>query len=484
MAFLRTARANEVRFGISEDIWQRVRVASAVGTLSPNLVEQASDILGEHLTPDRYLLSHATIVCSCDTEEPPNVRLGKLTVDGNRINRKYGDYRITKDTEKFGNNNNDGWERKLLLKSYRTFVGADNFVEHVQLPEHNKGRIIDAVARDIGPSIYVDILLATDRKHRELIANIEKRKIATLSMGCYIDFSVCSRCGHVSTDETNMCRHIRYEKGNQYVDDMGTLRRTIELCGHHSVDPTGGNRFIEASWVEVPAFKGAVMRNILQPQDVSPELYRRARQILAMPPKQWNPDNLQGIIKAASLVLAVKERSRAAGRFDFDEPDEDEEGAEPAGEQVGPIETAIDELVEWMGNEAQRKLKEKMKPAPSEPSTFEEPLSPNESLIHEGRARRDATATNVYHGGLQRLASIARSDGQLMNGIKRFNEAFGVKVPDYIYKTALRVGASTRYRNVQHFNQACARVMQRKPNLGEAKTLIRLGKLLSQRVDH
>jgi intein/homing endonuclease len=82
--------------------------------------------------------------------------------------------------------NCDCWSRPVLLASYPTFVGAHNFIEHVQIEDLSKGRIIDAVARDVGDSVYVDILIATDRQHEDLITAIESGKMATLSMGCFV----------------------------------------------------------------------------------------------------------------------------------------------------------------------------------------------------------------------------------------------------------------------------------------------------------
>ena len=151
----------------------------------------------------------------------------------------------------------------VLLKSYRTFIGAHNFLEHVQIENLSKGRILDAVARDIGDSVYIDILIATDRKHRELIKDIVSGELTTLSLGCSIDGSTCTQCGHWAADETEFCDHIKYMKGNTFYDERGNRCRIAELCGDESLDPTAGVVFIEGSWVKVPAFKGAVRRNLI-----------------------------------------------------------------------------------------------------------------------------------------------------------------------------------------------------------------------------
>jgi hypothetical protein len=186
MGFAKFANASVVQPAINKAGWDDIRHA-AVG-LGPNFDErigtQAQVILQKY-DPSKYLLSHCSIIASVDTEKPGQP-LGKQMFDGVQIDRKYPDYYITVGTSKYVNNNQDAWERKLLLAAYKTFIGAENYVEHIQIPELSKGKIIDAAARDIGDSIYVDILVATDKKHKALIEAITNGSLATLSMGCFV----------------------------------------------------------------------------------------------------------------------------------------------------------------------------------------------------------------------------------------------------------------------------------------------------------
>ena len=236
MAFLRFARATSdtVRPCIPFKEWDEHRIAhrskTRIASVSSNLIDQASQIFHRDFNPDQYLLTHATIIASVDAVDVPHTKLGSVTEDGFKIHRKFADFRVTSDTDQYINNNLDGWSRPVLLASYPTFIGAHNFCEHVQIEDLSKGRIIDAVARDIGESIYVDILVATDKKHRDLIASIENGKMSTLSMGCTVDFTLCTRCGHLAVDETDMCPHIRYEQGNIFYDENGGKHRVAELC--------------------------------------------------------------------------------------------------------------------------------------------------------------------------------------------------------------------------------------------------------------
>jgi hypothetical protein len=209
MAFLKYARADVTQPSWSIDYWgnfvQRARGRVRTASSSPNLVAQASEILQDQFSPEKYLLTHATIVASVDTSEVSNVKLGNVSEMGRRVNRRWANYHILPKCDIYINNNHDAWDRPVLLKSYRTFVGAHNFVEHVQIEDQSKGRIIDAAARDIGDSVYVDILIATSRRHASLIRDIESGRMGTMSMGCSVTETICTKCGNVAADETEMC---------------------------------------------------------------------------------------------------------------------------------------------------------------------------------------------------------------------------------------------------------------------------------------
>lgn len=185
MAFAKYASAKIVKPDINAPVWDRVLSSSGqvLGTAFAN--REASKIALTQYNPKDYMLSHCTIVASVDTENGPG-QLGQHYEGRSIIDRKYADYYITPETSKFVNNNQDSWERKLLLSSFRSFVGGENYVEHLQIPEMSKGKIIDAAARDIGDSIYVDILVATHRKFKPLVASIQKGDLQTLSMGCFL----------------------------------------------------------------------------------------------------------------------------------------------------------------------------------------------------------------------------------------------------------------------------------------------------------
>lgn len=264
---------------------------------SPSRVKVAKDLVAQY-DPGKWLLSHATIIASVD-------------VDIADQNNPKGNYWIKPEYSMFVNNNGDSWERELLKKCYQTFVGSDNYVEHVQIPELSKGKIVDVALREIPfmkgsdgkdlTTLYVDILIATNKKHTDLIDKIKTGDYNAMSMGCLIEYSQCSQCGRIAKDESEACEHVRYFKKNYFYDPNGVKRIIAELCGR-AEDP-GSCKFIEASWVKKPAFEGAVLRNIVEPSAGFDSKFQIA---LGMPSYIAKPGD---ILRAASDTAAnlVKE---------------------------------------------------------------------------------------------------------------------------------------------------------------------------------
>lgn len=242
MSFKKTANA-QVADLISLNAWEKMHGNRAFGTKTARSVQKLS------VEQSKFLLSHCTIMSSVMTEEDPF------------------DHLIKPETSHLVNNNDDAWSNEVIRLSYKTFVGAFNFLEHFQSSQAAKGHILDAVLRKvkIAPDVhvfYVDILVATDFKHESLIADIRANKMRYMSMGCTTDLVVCSYCGAHCTDQSTFCEHLERNKGEFLIDDEGIPRRVAELCGHKSL-PGGGVAFVEASWVGTPAFPGAANRSVV-----------------------------------------------------------------------------------------------------------------------------------------------------------------------------------------------------------------------------
>lgn len=460
MAFLKHANARVVHPLVTGQQWGRIRKASA--TSSRDLTEQAREILGGSLDMDKYLFTHCTIVASVDVESVPNVKLGMVKVGSETVNRRWADYYIKPSCSQYVNNNGDSWSREVLKMAYPTFIGADNFQEHVQIKEQSKGRILDAVARDIGDSLYIDILVATDRKHTQLIEDITSGKLGTLSMGCSTVHTTCTFCGNVAIDETQLCEHIRYSKLNTFLDDSGTKRIIAELCGHPTEksdsQAPGGVRFIEASWVQVPAFTGAVMRNILSPDQVSQE---QARKVLSSLPSEWSNEFR---FKAAKTVKA----------FEFgEEGGEGGEGEQPAAAEAPqePFKDIEDALYDTLKTRVRDRIEREI----AQKNTQEEPppaMGPNDSVIKEASMKRYAASLNA-------LVKAASSPKTLVEGVARINEAYGVQIPKSLYRLALSVGLPNRYNTPNQYLTAIRKTAGRELKSAEIRVVVRVGSLLA-----
>jgi len=504
MAFSKFANAvvQKPRVGLSE--WNDYRRQSllAKGTQFTN---RSSSISIGNYKPDRYLLTHCTIIASVDTDEPPNTKTGAevAAADGTTINRPHADYLIHPDCSKYINQNGDAWERKLLLSTYSTFIGAENYVEHIQIPELSKGKIIDAVARDLGDTVYVDILVATDRKHKDLVAKIESDELNTLSMGCTISFSICTKCGNKAIDEPDLCRHVKYEKGNKFVGPNGKIRVVAELCGHHT-DPESV-KFIEASWVANPAFKGAVMRNILHmggPETKTPTPYEHdALQGLihdAHIEASGRSSDWTDFIKTASAQITREVRRDLRLGFGGGGFDDEEEDKAPE-----PDKGMIDEVMEKLKDKAKSQLLDELKkemeePEPEPKDMPEAESAPNDTIHHSHKKAYWQFASRYAH----ELGPRTQNTWKILTAItkpqvfrrhkKRFSNSEIVTAmylydrdgksetysPDF-YRCLSKVGGTHRYGSYRDFLRMCMRVAGRRLTAAEAKELINRAKLLN-----
>lgn len=211
-----------------------------------------------------YLFTHDSIVASVAVEE-----------DG---------YTIKPATEDIVNANGNAWTNDVLLNCYKTFIGGENYVEHIQVPSLSKGKILDAVIREVehrGEKIYVvDILVATNRIHKNLVRRIEDGELKTMSMGATAQLVQCSVCGKIidTVKEEPVCSHLEHHIG-KHVIYQGQKKFCAELCG--AMDPKTKEyipdscTFIEASWVEQPAFEGAVMNYLIETPEIKAEREER-----------------------------------------------------------------------------------------------------------------------------------------------------------------------------------------------------------------
>jgi hypothetical protein len=318
-----------LKFGHAAVVTPMVCPGKWVNNVTPKgRVKVAKNVLAK-FDPSKWLLSHVTIMASVD-------------VDLDDPNDPKSNYLIKPEYSIFVNNNGDSWERKLLKSASKTFLGADNFVEHVQIPELSKGKVIDVALREVPftkdadgndlDTLYVDILIATNKNHKDLINKIQSGEYNATSMGCLIKYSQCSKCGRIAEDESQACKHIRYFKHNSFYDKNGIKRIIAELCGR--AEEPDSCKFIDASWVRKPAFEGAVLSKII-PFDE--DLSDKIQKAVVVPSFEYTPGMyLKAASEMASSVVneieAGKEENPKGPADDINFPDAPPETEQPLGE--------------------------------------------------------------------------------------------------------------------------------------------------------
>ena len=255
-----------------------------------------------------YLFTHDTIVASCAVEE-----------DGYTIRPACWD---------LVNDNGNAWTNEVLKNSFKTFIGGENYYNHVQAPSYSMGKILDAVLREVdhrGEQIcVVDILVATSRKQTALCDKIESGELRTMSMGATATHTQCSVCGKIfdtRIPNQKFCTHLENSLG-KVVEYNGVKKKCAELCG--AVDPKtkkympGSCVFIEASWVEVPAYSGAVTNYLIETPEMKAE--RKEKEELA---SVWQSVCLPSVRVAdrigkvaLRLETSLEEEAREAARLD------------------------------------------------------------------------------------------------------------------------------------------------------------------------
>ena len=251
MAFVKSSSASVINPNVTGTAW--------VGRTADPRKKVASEVLSA-FDSTKWLLSHVSIMASVDVEND-------VPADPKK------NWRIIPEHSIFVNNNGDAWERKLLARTYGTFLGANNYVEHLQQVALAKGKVIDVALREVPlgtrmdgtpiTTLYVDILIATSWEHEDLCRKILSGEFNAVSMGCSCKYTICTRCGNIAHDETELCEHVKYYRRQNYYDNDGTQRVIAELCG--SADDPSSVVFVDASWVRNPAFPGAVLRSIINP---------------------------------------------------------------------------------------------------------------------------------------------------------------------------------------------------------------------------
>ncbi|MCX8074086.1 MAG: hypothetical protein N2749_00670 [Clostridia bacterium] len=116
------------------------------------------------------------------------------------------------------NKNFDYFPEEELKKSYKTFLTAHAFKNHENKAVENAiGDVLTAEWNDTMKG--VDLLIRIDRRIAPtIVRGFEKGFMTDVSMGCRIDYSICSICGNKARTKFEYCDHIRAMRGKVYDD--------------------------------------------------------------------------------------------------------------------------------------------------------------------------------------------------------------------------------------------------------------------------
>jgi hypothetical protein len=162
---------------------------------------------------------------------------------------------------------------------FSTFMGKPNFVDHHNSdPKRARGVVVDSKFRVLDqktastddywssknidpthlPAAEVELLIEIDAdsfpKYAEAVVNGE---IDGWSMGCDVDYSKCSHCGHEASSPDEYCGHIVSKGGEFQVESgehAGRVSKSYENCY--------GIKFFEISGVFDPADETAKTREL------------------------------------------------------------------------------------------------------------------------------------------------------------------------------------------------------------------------------
>lgn len=522
------------RRNVAFDEWMDEIRAQNEGAVPKDFIHRTAKTILRKCDPKQFLLSHATIVASVDTYAPKGVKTGRLMNRGCQVDVRWPEFRIKPECHAIINNNGDAWERSLLLSSYRTFIGAHNYLEHIQLPELSKGFIVDAIARDLGKSCYIDILVATDRKHNQLVSDILSGAITGLSMGCISLFTACTKCGNVAADDAQLCPCVLYDgKLSKFTDESGVEQVLAEIIGHVSVP--NSNQFIEASWVRNPAFRGAVRRNILNPD--SSQIAAQMKESRYLYELRTQIPEMDGIKKAASVRRADQGQGHGQGQgqsqfddvFGGDQGGQDQGGQDQGGadesQQGGAdqaedqdqgqggqspsksteskpdkVDDMLDKITEQLLTSITQKLTDKLAPKPEDVGTATPtPVnleSANDSLVRSSvdfsRLLRLKFSNSprlvqwaerayriVHEGGTSAIRRAGMSHRELIILSWIEDRCRDRIYPPSLYKVAMQVGPSNNFPTQNSFLAACKMRAGREFSLQERRFLEWKGQIAS-----
>ena len=220
------------------------------------------------------------------------------------------------------NDNGDAFPESELKKGAETFVGVPIFCNHQNDDiEKARGKCVHAWYDDKKGGIY--IISMVDRvAYPKLARGIEQGYVSGTSMGCSVEYSICSVCHNKAHTADEYCEHIAGQKNRKYSGEMTcqfykSKSKPLDdcpICGSSANGRTKklshnnqqiyehnyGVKFIEDSFVVNPACHDCLVEDILNINEFSKKvasLVSKVNKISSCPTGACNSQI--GITKAA-----------------------------------------------------------------------------------------------------------------------------------------------------------------------------------------
>ena len=160
------------------------------------------------------------------------------------------------------NQNYDGWPADELRKSHHTFIGKPVFVNHENYdPQLARGVVVASRFVENGNDQYVEVIQEIDAKRFPKLAHeIRTGGLDSVSMGAEAAFTICSYCKHRATDESDMCDHVMFHKGEKLRKFNRRTGKVDDILVYESCHKLS---FFELCYVFDPADETAVASRVL-----------------------------------------------------------------------------------------------------------------------------------------------------------------------------------------------------------------------------
>ena len=165
------------------------------------------------------------------------------------------------------NTNGDYFSEQELLKeqdyqgkkmpAYKTFEGVPIYTNHKNDDiEQAKGMVVYAEWDDEEKCVYCVFFIDEDA-YPDIARGVRQGYIKDVSMGCSVDYGVCSICGNKATTERDYCSHLKQYKG-----------KIEPVSGKRAFEYNYGIKFIELSCVGDGAFESCEILEIYDQEEI------------------------------------------------------------------------------------------------------------------------------------------------------------------------------------------------------------------------